>query len=174
MTHQIVAMIGGSLLLNLVLVLVAERNAARAIGLLSPTLAAIVLYLGSMGLFGIAIDPINLIVLPLLIGLGVDDGVYLTAHVRHVGSLAGGVRRGAVPLMLAVATTIVGFGSLGLSRYPALGRLGALAALGLSLCVVAAMVAIPLLAPILADREKWGHSSFPRSGPVEEHGDGAA
>jgi len=143
----------GSLVLNLALVLFAERSVRRALALLSPTLAALVVYLGLMGLSDVAIDPINLIVLPLLIGLGVDDGVYLTAHVRAVGGLRGGMRRGVVPLLLAVATTIVGFGSLGLSRYPALGRLGSLAALGLTLCVVAALVAVPLFARLLAGDE---------------------
>jgi predicted exporter len=142
--------LAGSLVLNFALVLVSERSTVRALALLSPTFAALVVYLGILGIADVPIDPINLIVLPLLIGLGVDDGVYLVAHVRATGGLEPGVRRGALPLVLAVATTVAGFGSLGLSRYPALGRLGSLAALGLSLCVLAALVAIPLLAPWLA------------------------
>ena len=141
--------IGASIGLNLLLVLFAERRLSSSLALLSPTIAALILYLGLMGLLGVAIDPINLIVLPLLIGLGVDDGVYLTAHARFAGSLATGVRRGAIALLLAAGTTIVGFGSLGLSRYPALVRLGLLGALGLGLCTIAALFAVPLLARTL-------------------------
>jgi uncharacterized protein len=145
--------LGGSLLLNLLLVFAAERRVVTTLALLSPTLAALVLYLGLIGAFGVAIDPINLIVLPLLIGLGVDDSVYLVAHIRYGGGLEPGIRRGATPLILAVATTVAGFGSLGLSQFPALCRLGWLAALGLSLCMAASLLLVPALAPALVGRE---------------------
>lgn len=144
--RELVWFLAAALALNLLLVLAAERRPLRALALLVPTLVALVLYLGLIGAFGIAIDPINLVVLPLLIGLGVDDSVYLMAHVRHAGSLAAGVRRGTTPLLLAGATTVAGFGSLGLSRFPALSRLGWLAALGLSLCVLVTLALVPALA----------------------------
>ena len=67
------------------MVLAAERNVTRAAAILCPTLVALVLYLGVIGLLDVAIDPVNLVVLPLLIGLGVDDSVYLVAHARHGG-----------------------------------------------------------------------------------------
>jgi len=146
--------LGGSLLLNLLLVFAAERRIVTTLALLSPTLAALVLYLGLIGAFGVAIDPINLVVLPLLIGLGVDDSVYLVAHMRYGGGLVPGVRRGATPLLLAVATTVAGFGSLGFSRFPALRRLGWLAALGLSLCMAASLLLVPALARALVGRER--------------------
>jgi uncharacterized protein len=145
--------LSGSLLLNLLLVLVAERRIVTTLALLSPTLTALVLYLALIGAFGVAIDPVNLIVLPLLIGLGVDDSVYLVAHIRYGGGLQPGIRRGATPLLLAVATTVAGFGSLGLSRFPALCRLGWMAALGLSVCMAASLLLVPALAPALVGRE---------------------
>jgi predicted RND superfamily exporter protein len=68
--------------------------------------------------------------------------------------LQSGIRRGATPLFLAVATTVAGFGSLGLSRFPALCRLGWLAAVGLSLCMAASLLLVPALAPALVGRER--------------------
>ncbi|HSD11527.1 MAG TPA: hypothetical protein VLF14_11100, partial [Candidatus Binatia bacterium] len=152
--RELVWFLGGSLLLNLLLVYAAERRIFTALILLSPTLAALVLYLGLIGACGVAIDPINLVVLPLLIGLGVDDSVYLVAHMRYGGGLVPGVRRGATALLLAFATTVAGFGSLGLSRFPALSRLGWLAALGLSLCMAATLLLIPALARALVGPER--------------------
>jgi predicted RND superfamily exporter protein len=109
-----------------------------------------------IGALDIAIDPVNLVVLPLLIGLGVDDTVYLVAHIRHGGGLVEGVRHGALPLLLAVGTTVAGFGSLGLSSFPALHRLGWLAALGLSLCVAATLALVPALQRTLCGRDDGG------------------
>ncbi len=150
---ELVWFLGASLVLNFALVLAAERRPVRAAAMLLPTLVALVLYLGVIGALGVAIDPVNLVVLPLLVGLGVDDSVYLVAHVRHGGGLVAGVRRGALALLLAVGTTIAGFGSLGLSRFPALHRLGWLAALGLWLCVVATLVLVPVLEGTLGGRD---------------------
>jgi uncharacterized protein len=154
LARELAWFLGGSLLLNFLLVFVAERRIVSTLALLSPTLAALVVYLGLIGAFGVAIDPVNLVVLPLLIGLGVDDSVYLVAHMRYGGGLQSGIRRGATPLFLAVATTVAGFGSLGLSRFPALCRLGWLAAVGLSLCMAASLLLVPALAPALVGRER--------------------
>jgi len=143
--RELLWFLAASLALNFAVVLAAERNVTRAAAMLCPTLVALVLYLGVIGVLDVAIDPVNLIVLPLLVGLGVDDSVYLVAHARHGGGLVSGTRRGALPLLLAVGTTIAGFGSLGFSRFPALHRLGWLAALGLSLCMVATLVLVPAL-----------------------------
>ncbi len=150
--RELVWFLVASLALNFAVVLAAERRLLRAAAMLSPTLVALVVYLGVIGALDIAIDPVNLVVLPLLIGLGVDDSVYLVAHVRHGGGLVPGTRRGALPLLLAVGTTVAGFGSLALSRFPALHRLGWLAALGLSLCVLATLVLVPALLEALVGR----------------------
>jgi predicted RND superfamily exporter protein len=153
--RELVWFIALALVSNFAFVIVAERRAKPTLALLAPTLAALVLYLGAIGLCEVAIDPVNLIVLPLLIGLGVDDSVYLAAHVRH-GGLGAGVRRGIKPLLLATATTVAGFGTLALSRFPALARLGALAGLALTLCALLTFVLVPVLGPWLAPTARDG------------------
>jgi predicted RND superfamily exporter protein len=150
--RELVWFLAAALAINFAVVLAAERNVTRAAAILCPTLVALVLYLGVIGVLDVAIDPVNLVVLPLLIGLGVDDSIYLVAHTRQGGGLVSGTRRGALPLLLAVGTTVAGFGSLGLSRFPALHRLGWLAALGLTLCMLATLVLVPALERTLVGR----------------------
>ncbi len=156
LSRELVWFLFGALGLNFLLVWLAERRVGRSCAVLAPTLAALVLYLGLVGALDLPIDPVNLIVIPMLIGLGVDDSVYLLAHIRHGGGVGAGSRRGALPLLLAVGTTVVGLGSLGLSRFPALSRLGWLAALGLTLCVAGALLLVPALygARALGDGEE--------------------
>ncbi|MGH7897899.1 MAG: MMPL family transporter, partial [Candidatus Binatia bacterium] len=154
--RELLWFLGAALALNLAVVFYSERSFARGLATFAPTLAALLIYLGAIGALDIAIDPVNLIVLPLLIGLGVDDSVYLVAHSRSAGGLGEGARRGAMPLLCAVATTVAGFGSLGLSRYPALARLGWLATFALLLCAIATMVLIPVLISVLGERRRDG------------------
>jgi predicted RND superfamily exporter protein len=143
--REIAAFLAGALALNLALVLAFERSLARSIRLLAPTVVALVATLGGMGLAGIAVDPVNVIALPLLIGLGVDGTVYLVAHERHAALAGEAEGRGLGPLLLASGTTIVGFGSLALSEFPALATLGLLAATGLALSTVATLVLVPAM-----------------------------
>jgi predicted RND superfamily exporter protein len=142
---ELVLFLAAAIALNLAILAASERSLVSAIVLLSPTLVALVLYLGLAGFTGMAIDPVNLIVLPLLVGLGVDDVVYLRAHVRHEQSLSRGVARGGPPLVVVVLTTMVGYGSLALSTYPALRRLGIAAAAALGLAAVTSFLLLPLV-----------------------------
>jgi predicted RND superfamily exporter protein len=143
--RELALFLAAAIALNLAILVASEWSLFSAIVLLSPTLIALVLYLGLAGFTGMAIDPVNLIVLPLLVGLGVDDVVYLRAHVRHEQSLSRGVAHGGPPLVIVVLTTMVGFGSLALSTYPALRRLGIAAAAALGLAAIASFLLLPLV-----------------------------
>lgn len=150
--NELLAFLAAALLLNVLLVFLAERSLLRSMAVLAPTVLAIVVFSGLLGLLGLRIDPVNVIVLPLLVGLGVDGGVYLLAHARQEADLGAGVARGAGPLFLAVATTVAGFGSLAFSEYPALARLGLYAGTGLLLCMLANLVLLPALMKTLEGR----------------------
>ena len=100
------------------------------------------------GSLGVAIDPVNLIVPPLIVGIGVDDGVYLAA----VGAPARQRRRppwrrSAAPSRSTSLTTIAGFGFLAFSAYPPLATMGRLMAIGLSLCLASTIFVLPALLP---------------------------
>jgi predicted RND superfamily exporter protein len=62
-----------------IFLLIDFRNLRDCLLALLPPLAGMALMFGVMGLCGVDLNPANLIVLPLVIGLGVDGGV----HVIH-------------------------------------------------------------------------------------------
>src|SRR5262249_44070686 len=55
------------------------RTPGRVLMVLAPLVVGLALALGVMGLFGFALNPANMIALPLMLGLGVNQGV----HVLH-------------------------------------------------------------------------------------------
>jgi hypothetical protein len=136
-------LLAAALVLNFAVVYAHERSLAASAMMLAPTMLAVASWLGIVAALDVAIDPVTVIVPPLLIGLGVDASVYLAAHARFAGDVGRGAARGFLPMALAVATTVAGFGSLALSRYPALARLGLLSALGLVLSTLATLVLVP-------------------------------
>ena len=64
----------------IVLVLLVDfRNLRRTLLALAPLVMGVLLSLGIMGLFGVPLNPANMIAFPLILGVGVDNGV----HVLH-------------------------------------------------------------------------------------------
>ncbi len=112
-----------------------------------------ILTLGALGLLGIPLNFANTIVLPLLMGIGVDAGVHavhrwrLQPHHAPAG-LAGGTGRA---VSLTVLTTILGFASLTIAEHQGVRSLGVVMTLGLALVWVSTIFVLP---PILRLRTR--------------------
>lgn len=120
-----------------------------------PRLVALVLVpacLGTLwtaGLFaclGWHLNLMNLGVLPMVLALGVDDGI----HVVHRAELPGTpllalFRDTGAGIVLTSLTTMVTFGSLGLSENPGIASVGALCFFGLGACLLATLLVLPPL-----------------------------
>jgi predicted RND superfamily exporter protein len=113
---------------------------------LVPVLLGVTWSLGLWGLLGRPIGLLELAALPILLGLGLDDGVHAVHGTRaHGPSLAAAIGWVGPPIALTSLTTCVGFASLGLSHVPALRSLGLLVALGVTACLVATVAVLPTL-----------------------------
>lgn len=98
---------------------------------------------GLCGWLGIALDPFSAMMAPLILGIGIDDGL----HALHGRIAHGGLREAILavgpPMVLTTLTTCVGFGSLLVSSIPTLRRGGALVALGTLFCLLATLIVLP-------------------------------
>jgi predicted exporter len=118
-------------------------------GLLSilPVVAATGVTLASSTLFVGPFNLINMIAVPMVIGLAVHDGTYYAGHLR------GHRYRGPEEAMLDVgpgiwgsaATTILGFAAIATSVSPGLVSMGILVAVGRAAAMVATLVLLPAL-----------------------------
>ena len=97
----------------------------------------------------------NLIVLPMIIGIGIDDGVHLTNTFRrvHRTDMLDAVSQTGRAVVLTSLTTLVGFGTLSLSHYPGLKSMGYVAIIGISACLLASLIVLPAIFSII------GHSN---------------
>jgi len=113
-----------------------------------PLAVALPVLTGIMVLFDLEFNFFNLIVIPMIVGIGIDDGVHLTnTYLRSAGddlpSALAGTSRAVV---LTSLTTLVGFGSIALSHYPGLRSMGYVAVLGIGLCLLTSLF---ILTPLL-------------------------
>lgn len=127
-------------LLVALVVLVLLRRPLDACQAALPLLASLGIACGWLALARVPLHPGNFIALPLLAGIGIDNGIHLVLA-RRRGPLA--VSAALRAIAATSATTAVGFGSLLAARTPALASLGAIALVGVLACW-AASVALAL------------------------------
>jgi hypothetical protein len=135
-------------LIAIVLILLLDLRSVKDLLLgLFPLAVGAIMTLGVMGLFGVALNPANMIALPLIVGVGVDNGVHVLHDYRgrrpgtryRLGSATG---RG---VLVAGLTTVLGFGTLMTSRHQGMASLGLALTLGVTFCMVASLVWLPAL-----------------------------
>ncbi|MEM9752837.1 MAG: MMPL family transporter [Planctomycetota bacterium] len=130
------------------------RNPWEVMAALFPAAIGLVLLACAIGLTGTELHAANLIALPLTLGLGVDDGIFLVAVARRVRRARGTVNElqselavAASAIVVTSLTTMLAFGSLAFTRTPAIASLGLLSAVGITACLLASILGlIPVLA----------------------------
>ena len=87
----------------------------------------------------------TLVVMPLIIGAGIDDGVHVLCRWKNVGGDVKKTFSGiATPITATTATSSLAFGSLMLSANPGFRDLGFIVMSGLVLCLVFSMTVLPM------------------------------
>ncbi len=112
-----------------------------------PVVLGAVWTLGLWSGLGRSLDLFSLAVLPIMLGIGIDDGLHVLHGSRRqsVEGLLGAVRGSGRALVLTTLTTCVGFGSLGLSRIPGLQNGGLMIATGVMACLIATLLILPAI-----------------------------
>ena len=110
-----------------------------------PLLMTIVWMLGIMGITGFPFSIINVIGLPLILGIGIDDGVHIIHRYKIEGrlNLPYAISSIGKAIFLTTLTTLLGFGSLIPSSYRGYASLGTLVVIGISLCFITSVVLLP-------------------------------
>jgi hypothetical protein len=126
------------------------RRIRDAILALVPAAFGLVCLLGVMHATGQKFNMVNLVGVPLVVGLGVDDGIFLVSVFRarraSRGSAFDSYAAAVHAILMTTLTTMVSFGSLIFTSTPAIQSLGILMTVGMTACLAGAFF---LLLPIL-------------------------
>ncbi len=139
--------LGFGALVVVLLIWLAFRDVRHTVLAMVPTACGLVWGLGALGWAGVVLDLFSVFAILMFLGIGVDYGIHLLhptlgAHgktMRESLSLVGPA------MLLAGATTIVGFGTLVWSSYAPLRSLGLTSVATLAAALLAALVVLPAL-----------------------------
>jgi hopanoid biosynthesis associated RND transporter like protein HpnN len=137
---------------------------------LAPLVLSKLQLFGLMGLLNIPLNPANMIVLPLVLGIGVDTGVQIVHDYlrepypyRMCPSTAGAI-------VVNTLMNIVGFGGLMIASHRGLHSLGRVLTLGMACCLASALV-MPSLLRILPNlKPKQRSRGQPRAAGMGDSG----
>lgn len=144
----------GALWLPLVAILDWRCLQMTLLAMSPPILGAVMMY-GLMALWHVDLNAANLIVLPLILGIGVDVGVHVVhdfTHHRGRYEMSGSTFNGTV---LTTTTSIVGFGSMMVSAHRGLYSLGFVLSIGLAGTLYIALVVLPALLTMVRGRTTY-------------------
>ncbi len=145
--------------LSLALILIVVGFSFR--GRPTPTVLALCpVVLGTIWAFGIwggmgrHLDLFGLAVLPVMLGLGIDDGLYSVhgAGRRGVANIGLSIRNSGRAMVLTTLTTALAFGSLGMSQLPALRAAALLVPLAVIACLATTLVVLPAIAALVTGK----------------------
>jgi predicted RND superfamily exporter protein len=138
-----------SLIAIAIMVLIHFRSPVAMILSLLPVGIGTLWLAGLMGWFGIPFNLANIMTLPLVIGIGVTNGVQILnrfAEERTPNILA---RSTGKAVLVSGLTAIAGFGSLILAKHQGIHSLGCVMAVGIMTCMIAGLTFLPALLSLL-------------------------
>jgi uncharacterized protein len=100
-----------------------------------------------MALTGIQLTLLNIIALPLIVGIGIDDGVHIIHRYRVEGEAAIGTVFASTgkAVIITSFTTMLSFGSLVFATYRGFGSMGLALFIGVGMCLLASLIVLPAL-----------------------------
>lgn len=130
-------------------------------------MAGVVVMIAACALFGLKVHFLDLIALPITIGIGIDYAVNITARDRQDGQRGPQhlLRTIGGTVLLCSFTTSVGYGTLMLSANGGIRAFGEAALLGEIACIGVALLACPAWLTLLRRRDVRRNVSSPLPGP---------
>jgi len=135
-----------------ILVLIHFRSITCVALALMPVAIGTIWMVGLMGWLDIPFNPANIMTLPLVIGIGVTNGIHILnrfAEESNPGILAKSTGKA---VLVSGLTTIAGFGSLMLAKHKGIESLGYVMSIGTATCMIAGLTFVPALVKFLMQR----------------------
>ncbi len=127
------------------LLLVLLRSVRDSLLVLAPLILAALLTVAATVVLSIPFNFANVIVLPLLFGLGVAGGIHIVFRAREAGSLRLLSTSTPRAVLFSALTTIGSFWALALSSHRGMASMGLLLSIAITLSMLSTLVVLPAL-----------------------------
>jgi len=136
------------------ILLVAFRSVKFTLIGLIPLVVGILFMVAGMWLCGISFNSANIIVMPLVLGIAVDSGIYIINRFRREQESAAEVVTSStgVGVLLNTLTIMASFGALMVAHHQGVFSIGVVMSLGMVACQIAFMITLPAVLTLAGKR----------------------
>ncbi|UTW59312.1 MMPL family transporter [Kordiimonas sp. SCSIO 12603] len=132
--------------ITLLVVFMFVRSVSGTLVILLPTLVGLLFTVAVMAFSGIQLSIINMVIIPSLIGISVDNGIHIYERFREGGSsLTEVMATTGKASSITTLTTLLGFGGLITASMGGLRSMGLLAIIGFTMCLLLTWALLPAL-----------------------------
>jgi hopanoid biosynthesis associated RND transporter like protein HpnN len=135
-----------------ILVWIHFRNFSSVLLALLPVAIGTIWMVGWMGLVHIPFNPANIMTLPLVIGIGVTNGIHILNRFAEEKTPSILAKSTGKAVLVSGLTTIAGFGSLIPAKHQGIASLGIVMSVGVATCMLAALTFLPALLNFMLNR----------------------
>ena len=132
-----------------ILVFIHFRSVACVVLALVPVAIGSLWLGGLMGGLGVPLNPANIMTLPLVIGIGVTNGIHILNRFAEEQTANILARSTGKAVLVSGLTSMAGFGSLILAQHRGIHSLGCVMTAGLATCMIAGLTFLPALLNLL-------------------------
>ena len=154
LSHHLAAALLLIILAVSALIVLHFRSFRLALFAMSPVLCSLIWTLGLMGLLGLELNILNIIILPLIVGIGIDDGIHIIQrffesradpNAPEMGHVETAVRQTGRAVAVTSLTTMIGFGALAFAHFDGLREIGYISLMGIGSALVATLMLLPTM-----------------------------
>lgn len=132
------------------------RHAGYALIALLPLASGAIWMIGLMQLYGLQLDLMNVMALPLILGIGIDDGVHAVHRWRLEGHRSAYTVFSSTgkAILLTSLTTMLAFGSMMFSPFRGYASLSYALIFGVGACFLTTAIVIPAIMGLMGRKER--------------------
>lgn len=142
----------------LVILLVVMHSIGDGLKAIASLAGGVAVTYAILNLTGAQWNLMNIAALPLVLGIGIDNGIHFVHALRRRPggdeAVAEVVTEIGHPLLITAATSIIGFGSLMLNAFRGIQSFGEVVVAGIIGCLVVALIGQPLLALLTSHNQR--------------------
>lgn len=138
-----------------VLLILTFRSIKYPLLTIIPLVVGAIITIGLMYLLGIKFDFVNVTAVPIILGIGIDDGVHIVnRYIIEKGNITNTLKYTGRAVTITTLTTVIGFGTLGaMAVYEGFVGFGAVLGIGITSALLVSITLLPALLKITESKK---------------------
>lgn len=121
---------------------------------LIPLLIGLAVMLGIMGIVGAKINFFNILIFPIVIGYGIQNGIYIYYRYLEEKNISETISKVGPAIIASTLTTLVGWGVLLIAEHRGLHSVGVIACIGIGSSLLVALTLLPTMLALVYKKEE--------------------